>query len=59
VGALVLAYLLKYIHAETANKTSVAIHSDELLISVFLAMSGILTLILGLRSHRFVEVFLP
>jgi hypothetical protein len=41
-----LAYLLKNIHAVSANKTTVAIHRDELLISVFLAMNGILISIL-------------
>jgi hypothetical protein len=48
VGAVVLAYLLKNIHAVSANKTTVAIHRDELLISVFLAMSDILISILRL-----------
>ncbi len=47
-GIVVLAYLLKYIHAVSANKTTVAIHRDELLISVFLAMSNILISILRL-----------
>src|ERR1035438_3280066 len=37
-----VSYLLKNIHAVSANKTTVAIHREELLISVFLAMSGIL-----------------
>jgi hypothetical protein len=59
VGAVVLAYLLKYIHAVSANKTTVAIHRDELLISVFLAMSNILISILLCRNQRFAEVFLP
>lgn len=35
-------YLLKYIHTVRANKTSVIIQRDEPLISVFLAMHGIL-----------------
>ena len=56
---MVLAYRLKYIHALSANKTIVATHRDELFISVFLAMSDILTSVPSLRTHRFVEVFLP
>jgi len=56
---MVLVYFLKYIHAVSANKTIVAIHRDELLISVFLAMSRILISILCPRNHRFAEVFLP
>lgn len=38
-----MAYLLKYIYTASANKTIVAIHRDESLIPVFLAMDGILT----------------
>jgi hypothetical protein len=33
------AYRLKYIHAASANKRTVDIHRDELVISVFLAMA--------------------
>jgi hypothetical protein len=36
------AYLLKYIHAVSANKTIVTIQRDEPLIPVFLAMIRIL-----------------
>ena len=36
------AYLLKYIHAVSANKTIATIQRDESLISVFLAMGPIL-----------------
>ena len=36
------AYLLKYIHAASANKTIVTIQRDEPLIPVFLAMIRIL-----------------
>ena len=36
-------YLLKYIQAVSANKTIVTTQSDELLISVFLAMNRILS----------------
>ena len=34
-------YFLKYVQAASASSTSVMIHRDELLIPVFLAMSGI------------------
>jgi hypothetical protein len=46
-----LAYLLKYIHALSASKTIAKIQRDELLISVFLAMSSILGPILLLRNR--------
>jgi len=36
------AYRLKYIHAVSANKTTVTIQRDESLIPVFLAMGHIL-----------------
>jgi hypothetical protein len=45
-----VSYLLKNIHAVSANKTTVAIHRDELLISVFLAMTGILIWMLRLLT---------
>jgi hypothetical protein len=53
------AYLLKYIHAVSANRTIAMIQSEESLISVFLAMSRILIPILRLQYGRVVEVFLP
>ena len=37
-----MAYLLKYIHAVSANKTIATTQREELLISVFLAMFRIL-----------------
>jgi len=35
-----MAYLLKYIHTASANKTMVTIQRDESLIPVFLAMNA-------------------
>jgi hypothetical protein len=46
------AYRLKYIHAVSTNKTIAIIQSDESLISVFLAMSRILSPILRLQCRR-------
>jgi hypothetical protein len=51
-GISALAYL-KYVHAASATRTIAIIHSDELLIPVFLAMDGILTLIVA--PHQTIE----